>query len=259
MAAGVGAAMNGLRPIVDLNFVDFAFGAMDEIVNQAAKIRYMWGTPVPLVIRATSGVALGGAQHNNSIEAWFAHMPGLLVALPSTPSDAKGLIKSALRGSDPVIFLMHKLLTGLRGDVMGGDDLVPLGRAEVRRVGSHVTVVGYSIMVGKALQAAERLVERGIDVEVIDLRCLVPLDLDLIEQSVRKTRRLVIVTEAPRFGSIGAEIAAAVGESMWEHLDGPVMRVGGPYAPVPHSQSLLVQFSPVVEDIAQTVLLAVGD
>jgi pyruvate/2-oxoglutarate/acetoin dehydrogenase E1 component len=157
VGAGVGAALNGLRPVVDLNFIDFAFGGMDEIVNQAAKARYWWGRPVPLVIRGTTGFAGGGAQHNNSIEAWFSHVPGLLVAYPSTPADAKGLIKTALRGEDPVIFLMHKMLTGLRGEVGGPDDLVPFGRAAIRRPGTDVTVASYGVAVGKAVRAAEQL------------------------------------------------------------------------------------------------------
>lgn len=254
MAAGVGAAMNGLRPIVDLNFIDFAFGAMDEIVNQAAKVRYMWGRAVPLVIRATSGVAGGGAQHNNSIEAWFAHTPGLLVATPATPADAKGLIKTALRGDDPVVFLMHKMLTGFRGTAGGPDDLVPFGRGAIRRAGGDVTVVAYASMVGKAEKAAEVAAERGIDVEVVDLRTVYPLDLDLIEESVRKTRRLVVATEAPLFSSIASEVAAAVGESMFDVLEQPVRRVGGPHHPVPHSPSLLARSSPAVDEIVDAVV-----
>ena len=166
MAAGVGAALNGTRPVVDLNFIDFAFGAMDEIINQAAKMRYMFGTPMPLVIRASSGVALYAAQHNNSLEALFASFPGLLVALPSTPADTKGLLKSALRGQDPVIFMMHKRLGNVRGEVGGPDDLVPFGRAAIRREGSDVTIVAYSHMVVKALAAAESLAQEGIDAEV---------------------------------------------------------------------------------------------
>ena len=143
VAAGVGGALNGLRPVVDLNFLDFSFGAMDEIVNQAAKIRYWWGRPVPLVVRGTTGFAGGGAQHNNPIESWFCHVPGLLMAYPSTPYDAKGLIKSAMRGEDPVIFAMHKMQTGTRGEAGGPDDLVPFGQAVIRRPGRDVTVVSY--------------------------------------------------------------------------------------------------------------------
>jgi pyruvate/2-oxoglutarate/acetoin dehydrogenase E1 component len=253
VASGVGAAMNGLRPVVDLNFIEFAFGAMDEIINQAAKVRYLWGAPMPLVIRGTNGVAFGGAQHNNGIEAWFAHTPGLLVAMPSTPADTKGLIKSALRGEDPVIFLMHKLLAGLRGEVGGPDDLVPFGRGVVRREGTDVTIATYGVMVSRSLQAAEELAKDGISVEVIDLRTVAPLDLELVETSVRKTRRLVAVTESPRHAGMTAEIAASLSESLYDVLDGPVLRVGAPHVPAPHSPALLPFATPSVEDITRSL------
>jgi len=253
VAAGVGAAVNGARPIVDLNFIDFIFGAMDEVVNQAAKIRYMWGVPVPVVIRGTAGVAFGGPQHNNSLESWFAHTPGLLVATPSTPADTKGLIKSSLRGEDPVIFLMHKALTGLRGEVGGPDELVPFGRAVLRRRGTDVTVVAYSVMVGKALRAAEKLAEDGIDVEVIDLPTLAPLDLDTIENSVRRTSRLVVAGEAPLQASVVSEIAAAVQEAVFDDLDAPVVRVGAAHAPIPHSPALFQALIPQVADVERAV------
>ncbi len=249
VAAGVGAALDGLRPVVDLNFIDFAFGAMDEIVNQAAKIRYWWGRPVPLVVRGTTGFAGGGAQHNNSLEAWFCHVPGLLVAMPSTPADAKGLIKTALRGEDPVIFLMHKMLTGLRGEAGGPEDLVAFGKAAIRRPGRDVTVVSYGVMAGKAMRAADDLAADGIEAEVIDLRTLMPLDLDLVEASVRRTRRLVVATEAYRHGGVGGEIAAAMQESLFGELDAPVLRVGARYAPVPHSPVLLAALIPGAEEI----------
>lgn len=253
MATGVGAALNGMRPVVDLNFVDFAFGAMDEIANQAAKARYMWGVPLPVVIRGSTGVAFFAEQHNNSIEAWFAHMPGLLVVMPATPADAKGLLKSALRGEDPVVYLMHKRLTGLRGEVGGPDEVTPFGKAVVRRTGKDVTVVGYALMVHKALEAAEAMAEEGIDVEVIDLRTIVPLDLELIEESVRKTGRLVVVGEAPRHCGIGAEVAAAVQEAVFEYLDAPVLRVGAPHVPIPHSPALFEALIPSAADIARAV------
>jgi len=253
VGAGVGAALNGLRPVVDLNFIDFAFGGMDEIVNQAAKARYWWGRPVPLVIRGTTGFAGGGAQHNNSIEAWFSHVPGLLVAYPSTPADAKGLIKTALRGEDPVIFLMHKMLTGLRGEVGGPADLVPFGRAAIRRPGSDVTVASYGAAVGKAVRAAEQLADDGIDVEVVDLRTVMPLDLDTVEESVRRTRRLVVFTEDYRHGGVGSEIAAAIQESLYGQLDAPILRVGAGFAPVPHSPVLLDALTPGVDDVTATI------
>jgi pyruvate dehydrogenase E1 component beta subunit len=256
VAAGVGAAMNGLRPVVDLNFIDFAFGAMDEIINQAAKIRYMWGAPMPLVIRGTNGVAGGGAQHNNSFESWFAHTPGLLVAMPSTPADTKGLIKSALRGEDPVIFLMHKLLAGLRGEIGGAEDLVPFGRGTVRRPGRDITVATYGVTVPRSIAAAGQLASEGVEAEVIDLRTIAPLDLELVEESVRRTRHLVVVTESQRHGGIGAEIAAALSESLYDVLEGPVLRVGAPSVPAPHSAPLLARATPSADDIARSLRAA---
>src|SRR5258708_1310221 len=226
VAAGVGAALDGLRPVVDLNFADFACGAMDEIVNQAAKVRYWWNRPVPLVIRGTTGFAGGGAQHNNSLEAWFCHVPGLLVAMPSTPADAKGLIKTALRGADPVIFLMHKMLTGLGGEAGGPDDLVPFGQATIRRPGTDVTVACYGVMVGKALRAAESLAADGIDVEVIDMRTLMPLDLDTVQQSARRTRRLVVATEAYRHGAASGAIGPGLRVTPFGHPAGPAPGAG---------------------------------
>ena len=169
-----------MRPLVDLNFMDFAFGAIDEIVNQAAKARYLWGRPVPMVIRASSGIALYAAQHNNSLEAWFMHTPGLLVVMPSNAADTKGLIKSSLRADDPVMFFMHKRLTGARGEVGGPEDYVPIGKAAISREGRSVTVVSSGIVVAKVLKAAEILAADGIDIEVIDLRTISPLDLDTI-------------------------------------------------------------------------------
>jgi acetoin:2,6-dichlorophenolindophenol oxidoreductase subunit beta len=258
VSAGVGAALNGMRPIVDLNFMDFIFGGMDEVVNQAAKIRYMWGVPVPVVIRGTAGVAFGGPQHNNSIETWFAHMPGLLVAVPATPADTKGLIKSALRGEDPVVFFMHKMLTGLKGEVGSADHMVPFGSAVISRAGTQVTVAAYSVMVGKALAAAERLAADGVDVEVIDLRTIAPIDLDLIIESVRKTGRLVVAGEAPRFGGIAAEVAASVQEAAFDYLDAPVVRVGAKHSPIPHSPILIEPLIPQVADIERAVRFVIN-
>jgi pyruvate dehydrogenase E1 component beta subunit len=253
VAAGVGAALNGMRPVVDLNFIDFSFGAMDEIVNQAAKMRYMFGTPIPLVVRGTSGVALYAAQHNNSLESVFAHMPGLLVATPSTPADTKGLLKSALRGEDPVIFMMHKKLSGTRGEVGGEEDLVPFGRAAIRRPGADVTIVGYSQIMVKAMEAAKALAESGIDAEVIDLRTVMPLDFETVAESVRKTGRLVAVTEEPVFGSIASEVASTIGEMVFDWLSGPVVRVGAKHAPIAHSPTLFEAVVPQAADIERAV------
>jgi pyruvate/2-oxoglutarate/acetoin dehydrogenase E1 component len=253
VAAGVGAAMNGMRPLVDLNFIDFALGAADEIINQAAKMRYMSGAPMPLVIRASSGVALYGAQHNNCLEGWFASTPGLVVAAPSTPADTKGLIKSALRGEDPVIFLMHKRLTGVRAPVDGPDELVPFGSAAIRRTGTAVTLVSYSYPVRRVLDAAAALADEGIDAEVIDLRTLQPLDLDTVEASVRKTGRALVVDEAPRFGGFAAELVASIQEAVFDYLDAPVLRIGGAFAPIAHSPTLMEAAIPGVDEIVAGV------
>jgi pyruvate dehydrogenase E1 component beta subunit len=253
VAAGVGGAMNGLRPMIDLNFVDFALGAMDEIINQAAKVRYMWGGSMPLVIRGTAGIAGYAAQHNNSLEATFAHTPGLVVVMPSTPSDTKGLIKSSLRSNDPVIFLMDKTLTGLRGEVPDDEYVVELGKGAVARAGQDATLVTYGAMVHKALTVAELLAPEGIDVEVLDLRTLFPLDLDLITDSVRKTGRAVVATHAPRHGGIGAEVVAAIQESVFEYLAAPVLRVGAAHTPIPHSPPLLAAVLPSELDLERAL------
>ena len=253
VAAGVGAAMNGMRPVVDLNFMDFAFGAMDEIVNQAAKARYLWGKPVPLVIRASSGIALYAAQHNNSLEAWFMHTPGLVVVMPSNPADTKGIIKSALRGEDPVMFFMHKRLTGTRGEVGGPDDLVPIGKAAIARPGRHVTLISSGIVVQKTLKAATALAAEGIEAEVIDLRTISPLDIDLIADSVRKTGRVIVVTEEPPYASVASEIAASIQEEIFDYLDAPVARLTAAHAPIPHAPNLMEALLPQVESIVKAV------
>jgi pyruvate/2-oxoglutarate/acetoin dehydrogenase E1 component len=253
VAAGVGAALNGMRPLIDLNFVDFAFGAMDEIVNQAAKMRYMTGRPVPLVVRASSGIALGGAQHNNCLEGWFAGVPGLTVVHPATPRDAKGMLKTALRGEEPVIILMHKRLSALRGPVGGVDDLVAFGQAAIRRAGSAVTLISYGGMVGATMEAAEALAQRGTEAEVIDLRSLSPLDMDTITSSVRKTGRAVVIDEAPAFATFPAEVAAAIAESSFEYLDAPVIRVGAARAAIGASPPLIEAVVPHVQDILDAV------
>jgi pyruvate/2-oxoglutarate/acetoin dehydrogenase E1 component len=253
VAAGVGAAMNGMRPLIDLNFIDFAFGAMDEIANQAAKARYLWGRPVPLLIRASSGVSLFAAQHNNSLEAWFMHMPGLAVVMPSNPRDTKGILKSALRGDDPVIFLMHKRLTGARGEVGGADELVPIGPASVVREGRDVTVISSGIVVRKVLAAADALAQDGVEVEAIDLRTIFPLDLETIVSSVRRTGRALVVTEEPPYASVASEIAASIQESAFEYLDAPVARLTAAHAPIPHAPNLMEALIPQVEHIVAAV------
>jgi pyruvate dehydrogenase E1 component beta subunit len=244
VAAGVGAAIGGMRPVVDLNFQDFAYGAMDELCNQAAKINYMFGIPVPLVVRATNGIAYGGAQHNNVIESWFAEMPGLNVAVPATPADAKGLIKTALRLDDPVLFLMHKSLTGVRGEVGGPDDYIDFGLADVLREGDDATLVTYGVHVRTCLRAADRLAADGITVDVIDLRTLYPLDVGTVAASLRKTGRGVMVDESAGYGGVSAQIAAEVQEAAFDYLDGPILRVHTPHSPAPQSPVLLEEFVP---------------
>lgn len=260
VAAGVGAALNGCRPIVDLNFADFALGAMDEIVNQAAKMRYMWGAPVPLVIRATAGVAMMGAQHNNSLEAIFAHIPGLVVVMPSNPADAKGLVKSAIRRDDPVLFLMHKRLTGRRALVPEDQGSVPIGKGTLVRSGVHLSILTYGALVQASAEAAATLASEGLSVEVIDLRTLYPLDEELIARTVRKTGRVLVASEAPVFCSVASELAALIQERHFFSLDQPVVRLAPPRAPVPHSPALLRALVPSVADIARAAReLAAGD
>jgi pyruvate dehydrogenase E1 component beta subunit len=253
VAAGVGAAMHGMRPVIDLNFMDFAFGAMDEIANQAAKSRYLWGKALPLVIRGSSGVSLFAAQHNNSLEAWFMHMPGLVVVMPSNAADTKGILKSALRGEDPVVFFMHKRLTGARGNVGGPDDLVPIGQAAVARPGRHVTVISSGIVVQKALKAAEALASDGIEAEVIDLRTIFPLDMETIAGSVRKTGRALVVTEEPPYASVASEVAASIQEDLFDYLDAPVGRLTAAHAPIPHAPELIEALLPQVENVVDRV------
>lgn len=253
VGAGVGAALRGMHPIVDLNFVDFAFGAMDEIVNQAAKIPYMLQAPVPILIRATAGVAHGGSQHNNSLESWFMHTPGLNLVVPSTPADVKGLVKTALRTEEPVIFLMHKRLTGERGEIPAGDHLVPFGEARIAREGDGCTLISYGATLGTVARAAERLHEEGLEAEVIDVRTLFPLDLETLLTSVRKTGRAVVVDDAPIFAGPSAEIAAAVQEAAFVYLDAPVRRVGSPRIPVPESAPILEARLPSAASIVEAV------
>jgi len=208
---------------------------------------------VPLLIRASSGVALYAAQHNNSLEAWFMHTPGLVVVMPSNAHDTKGMLKSALRGDDPVIFFMHKRLTGARGEVGGPEELVPLGKAKVVREGTKATLVSAGIVVGKVLKAAEALAADGIDVEVIDLRTILPLDTRTIADSVRKTGRAIVVTEEPPYASVASEIAASLQEDIFEYLDAPVSRLTAAHAPIPHAPNLMESLIPQVDGIVKAV------
>jgi len=249
----VGAAVTGMRPIFEFQFSDFATLAMEQIVNQAAKMRYMLGgnVSVPLVMRFPAGSGTGAAaQHSQSLEAWLAHVPGLKVLQPSTPHDAKGMLLAAVADPDPVMIFEHKLLYKMKGPVPEGYYTVPIGKSETRRHGRDLTIVANSIMVHKSLDAAAQLAEEGIDVEVIDLRSLRPMDIPAIIDSVKKTSRLLCVYEGVKTLGIGAEISAAIVESeAFDYLDAPVMRLGGAESPLPYNPELEKAAVPQVPDI----------
>jgi pyruvate dehydrogenase E1 component beta subunit len=238
---GVGAAITGMRPVAEIMFGDLSALAMDQIANQAAKMRYMFGgqAACPLVIRTPFGAGVNIASHHSqSLEAWFMHVPGLLVAVPSTPYDAKGLLKTALRGTDPVFFCEHKLLYSVEGEVPEKEYTIPFGAADVKREGSDVTVVATLYMVHKALSAAQTLGKEGISIEVIDPRTLTPLDRKTIVNSVKKTGRVVIVSEDCKTNGVSAEIAAVVAEEALDYLDAQIRRVAEPDTPIPFSPPL---------------------
>jgi acetoin:2,6-dichlorophenolindophenol oxidoreductase subunit beta len=249
----VGAALTGMRPVFELQFSDFSTLAMEQIVNQAAKLRYMLGgsVSVPLVVRMPTGSGTGAAaQHSQSLEAWFAHVPGLKVVEPTTPHDAKGMLLAAIADPDPVIIFEHKLLYKAKGPVPEGYYIVPLDKAEIRRMGRDVTIAAAGVMTPKSLEAAERLAEEEIDAEVIDLRSLRPLDVKTIVASVKKTSRLICVYEGVKTLGVGAEISAAVAESeAFDYLDAPIMRLGGADAPIPYSPTLEKAAVPQIDDI----------
>jgi len=256
VGSGVGAALTGMRPIVDMHFADFVTTAMDEIVNQMAKIHYMFGgqAKLPMVLWAPDGAGISAAaQHSQSLESWLVHTPGLKVVVPSEPADVKGLLKAAVRDDDPVIFFQHKRLFKQTGPVPEEPYLIPLGKADVKRAGTDITLITYSRMTYVCLEAAQKLEEKGIQAEVIDLRTLKPLDFDLIAQSVKKTNHVVVVHEACLTGGFGAEIAARIGEELFEHLAGPVVRVAAKDVPVPFSPVLEQYVLPQVEDILEGV------
>jgi acetoin:2,6-dichlorophenolindophenol oxidoreductase subunit beta len=247
VGAAAGAAALGLRPVVSLMFVDFIGVCLDQILNQAAKMRFMFGgkAKIPLVVRANFGAGLGaGAQHSQSLEAFFMHIPGVKVIMPSTPFDAKGLLIAAIRDDNPVIFLEHKMLYGLTGEVPEESYTIPIGRAEIKRPGTDVTVVATGFMVQQALRAAAKAEADGLSVEVLDPRSLLPLDETAILESVKKTHRLIVVHEAVKFAGCGAEIAALVAEKAFDYLDAPIMRIGAPFCPVPFSQILEAAYLP---------------
>ncbi len=236
----IGAAMNGMRPIAEIQFADFMAPAFDQIVNEAARMRYRsaGGWTVPMVIRAPYGGGIHGAlYHSQCVESFYAHVPGLKVLCPSTPYDAKGLLKAAIRDEDPVMFFEHKKTYRLiKGEVPEGDYTVPIGKADVKREGSDISIFTYGMMLHHSLEAAERVAKDGINVEVVDLRSLRPLDKEAVLNSAKKTGKVLVIYEDNQFGGYGAEIAALIAEEVFEYLDGPVMRMGSPEAPaVPFS------------------------
>jgi pyruvate/2-oxoglutarate/acetoin dehydrogenase E1 component len=248
-----GAALTGMRPVGEIMFMDFTTLAMEQLVNQAAKMRFMFGgtIEVPFVLRCPAGSGTGAAaQHSQSLEAWFVHVPGLKVVMPSTPYDVKGLLLAAIRDPNPVIFVEHKLLYKTRGPAPEASYTVPLGKAEVKRAGRDLTLIATSIMVVRSLEAAAQLAEEGIEVEVVDPRTLKPLDTETIVASVSKTGRVLIVHEACKTGGYGAELSAAIAESeAFDYLDAPIVRLAGRDMPIPYNRMLEHHTVPQVEDI----------
>ena len=254
VSSAVGAALTGMRPVVEIMYSDFLTLAMEPLVNQAAKLRYMFGgqARVPLVVRTNLGASGGkAAQHSQSLESWFMHVPGLKVAMPSTPADARALLKSAIRDDNPVVFFEHKMLYSQRGHVPEQEELLDFGRSVTRRQGRDATVVAAQAMLGKVLAVAERLAREGIELEVIDPRTLVPFDIEAVVASVRRTHRLLICHEATERGGWAAEIGMQVGELAFDHLDAPVARVCGANVPVPYSTPLEAAVIPGEEAIEQ--------
>jgi pyruvate dehydrogenase E1 component beta subunit len=253
----VGAALVGCRPVIEILFVDFAMLAMDQIVNQAAKYSFISGGQgtVPMVLRTQGGAGNGlAAQHSQSLEALFYHIPGLKVVMPSTPRDACGLLKAAIRDDHPVVFIEHKLLYMTKGPVPEEEVVIPLGRADIKRPGRDVTLITYSYMTLKCLEAAAALEAEGISVEVVDLRTLWPLDKDTVLASARRTGRVVIVHEAVKRGGIGGDIAALLMEEAYDDLDGPVLRIAGRNTPIPYNLNIEKACIPSVADIVEGVL-----
>ncbi|MFO7984927.1 MAG: alpha-ketoacid dehydrogenase subunit beta [Desulfatiglandaceae bacterium] len=254
VGAGVGSALTGMRPIVDLHFSDFVTCAMDELCNQAAKIRYMLGGQVklPMVCWCPDGAGLrAAAQHSQSLESWFIHTPGLKVVVPSEPADVKGLIKAAIRDDDPVMFFQHKKLFAKEGPVPNEDYIIPLGQAAVKREGKDLTLLTYGSGYYLCQEAAEVLAGKGLDAEIVDLRTLKPLDMETVSQSLRKTFRGVVVHEACLTGGFGAELTARIMAELFDYLDAPILRVGAKDVPIPFSPPLEDFVLPSVEDVIE--------
>jgi len=256
VGTAIGSAMEGLRPVAEFQYADFMTSGFDEITTTLARYHYRSGVPLPVVLRAPSGGGVRASNfHSTNPEPWFAHEPGLKVVCPAFPSDAKGLLKSAIRDDNPVVYLEHKWIYRRIKETVSEDPdfLIPLGQAAVKRAGTDVTVVTYGAMVHKALEAAENLSTRGVEAEVVDLRTIVPLDEETILRSIEKTSRALVLYESYRFLGIGAEVAAMIAERAFEHLDAPVMRLAPPNVPVPFSPPLEDAFLPQVSDIEAAV------
>jgi pyruvate/2-oxoglutarate/acetoin dehydrogenase E1 component len=251
VGAAIGAALMGMRPIAEMQFADFISCAFDQITNFAAKCRYRWGAGVPLVIRGPSGGGVhGGPFHSQNPEMHYVHTPGLKVVAPSTAYDAKGLIKAAIRDEDPVVYFEHKFLyRRIKEELPDGDLIVPIGKADVKREGSDLSVLTYGAMVHLALEAAVALAKDGIELEVVDLRTLLPLDKESVLESVKKTSKVILLHEDTRTGGIAGELAAIIAEEAFEYLDGPIMRITAPDTPVPYSPPLEEFFLPKTSDI----------
>jgi pyruvate/2-oxoglutarate/acetoin dehydrogenase E1 component len=264
VGAAVGAALQGQRPVAEMQFMDFISCGFDQLVNMTATLRYRHGgqegAKVPMVVRGPSGSGVTGALfHSQNPEAWFYRVPGLKIVCPATVYDAKGLMKAAIREDNPVFVVQHKRLGRIREDVPEGDYEVPIGKARVVREGSDITLVATSFMVHEALAAADRLKERGVEAEVVDPRTLVPLDIETIVESVKKTHRVVVAHEAVRFCGVGAEIASQITEQAFDYLDGPPLRVGAPSSPVPYSPALEREWVPGADEIVEAANTLVGD
>ncbi len=259
--AGVGAALTGMRPVVEILFIDFALLVLDQIVNQAAKFRFMSGNTakVPMVLRTQGGVGNGlAAQHSQNLEALFYHIPGLKVVMPSSPYDAKGLLKAAIRCDDPVIFIEHKLLYMNKGMVPEDEYIIPLGKADIKREGSDITIISWSAMIPKVLEAAGMLAEKGIEAEVVDVRSLVPLDNETIINSVKKTENVLIVQEAIRRGGVASDICSIIQEEAFGYLDSPIKILAGLNIPCPFNLNLEKLVIPQVPDIVKAAGQVVG-
>jgi 2-oxoisovalerate dehydrogenase E1 component beta subunit len=255
VGAAIGSALMGMRPIAEMQFIDFISCAFDQIVNFAAKCRYRWGAGVPMVVRGPCGGGVhGGPFHSQNVEAYFFNVPGLKIVCPSTAYDAKGLMKAAIRDEDPVLYFEHKYLyRRIKEELPEEDYIVEIGKAALRREGNDVSIITFGAMVYRALDAAEELAKEGIDVEVLDLRSILPLDTEAILETVKKTSKVIVLHEATLTGGVGGEVVARISEHAFEYLDGPIMRIAPPDTPVPYSPPLEEAFLPQVADIVSKV------